>query len=80
METNCIRAGIKYLSVYLSDWEPSKLMKTRCKNNEGSTYYFVVKRGLLGALTRILKTGVPEPSLPNSGGPIIQKNIASLKK
>ena len=31
------------------------------------------------ALTRILKTGVPEPSLPKSGSPTIQKNIASLK-
>ena len=32
------------------------------------------------ALTRILKTGVPEPSFPKSGSPTIQKNIASLKK
>ena len=32
------------------------------------------------ALTRILKTGVPEPSLPKSGSPTIQKNIASFKK
>ena len=31
-------------------------------------------------LTRILKTGVPEPSLPKSGSPTIQKNIASFKK
>ena len=31
------------------------------------------------ALTRILKTGVPEPSLPKSGSPTIQKNIASFK-
>ena len=31
------------------------------------------------ALTRILKTGVPEPSLPKSGSPTIQKNLASLK-
>ena len=32
------------------------------------------------ALTRILKTGVPEPSLPKSGSPTIQKNIASFIK
>ena len=32
------------------------------------------------ALTRILKTGVPEPYLPKSGSPTIQKNIASFKK
>ena len=32
------------------------------------------------ALTRILKTGVPEPSLPKSGSLTIQKNIASFKK
>ena len=31
------------------------------------------------ALTRILKTGVPEPSLPKSGSPTIQKNTASFK-
>ena len=36
----------------------------------------------LRALTRILKTGVPESSLPKSGSPTIQKNIhvASFKK
>ena len=32
------------------------------------------------ALNRILKTGVPEPSLPKSGSPTIQKNVASFKK
>ena len=32
------------------------------------------------ALTRIFKTGVPEPSLPKSGSPTIQEKIASLKK
>ena len=32
------------------------------------------------ALTRILKTGVPEPSLPKSGSPTIQNNIACFKK
>ena len=31
------------------------------------------------AFTRILKRGVPEPSLPKSGSPTIQKNIASFK-
>ena len=31
-------------------------------------------------LTRILKTRVPEHSLPKSGCPTIQKNIASFKK
>ena len=32
------------------------------------------------ALIRILKTGVPEPSLPKIGCPTIQKNIDFLKK
>ena len=32
------------------------------------------------ALTRILKTGVPEPSFSKSGSPTIQKNVASFKK
>ena len=32
------------------------------------------------ALTKILKTGVPEPSLPKRGSPTIQKIIASFKK
>ena len=32
------------------------------------------------ALTKILKTGVPENSLPKSGSPTIQQNIASFKK
>ena len=31
------------------------------------------------ALTRILKTGVPELTFPESGSPTIQKNIASFK-
>ena len=31
-------------------------------------------------LSRILKTGVPEPSLPKTGSSTIQKNIASFKK
>ena len=34
---------------------------------------------LYRALTRILKMGVPEPTLPKSGRPIIQKNIASFE-
>ena len=33
----------------------------------------------LRAVTRILKTGVVEPSLPKCGSPTIQKNIASSK-
>ena len=32
------------------------------------------------ALAKILKTGDPEPSLPKSWSPTIQKNIASFKK
>ena len=37
-------------------------------------------RNKVRALTRILKTGVPELSFLKSGSPTIQKNIASFKK
>ena len=43
---------------------------------DGTCLFHCINR----ALTRILKTGVPEPSLPKSGSPTIQKNIASFKK
>ena len=43
-------------------------------------YFFNISNYLIvRALTRILKTGVTEPSLPKSGSPTIQKYIASFK-
>ena len=41
----------------------------------------LLKQGYIDrALTRILKMRVPEPPLPKSGSPTIQKNITSFKK
>ena len=42
--------------------------------------YVLFKHIINRALTRILKTGVPDPFLPKSGSPTIQKNTDSLKK
>ena len=46
----------------------------------GISFSFQLDQSITRALTRILKTGVPEPSLPKSGSPTIQKNMASFKK